>query len=188
MALPLTNDEKRTIILMHEQNCSIKEIQEKIGRSRESILKVLTDAGLYEIGIFDEAERRARIKQYNWRELSPMERSSLVEYEIIKIKEECKAYYKLLFALDITDHTNYTNYIRVSDVLNYCDNKVKELEKLQDKNQQMLREAKDASTMAYCANTDNYFRQQISVYSNEIPRLIKMIQRGEDNDDKTSDT
>ena len=101
----LTLEEKRKIISLFEKGESIAKIREQTGRSREAIVGLLGDAGLYDNEVTNRSWERARYlqdkeqrklpyeKRTLFRDLSPADREAFFREAKKQVLESAKVYY-----------------------------------------------------------------------------------------------
>lgn len=180
MATRLSLDEQRTICKLYESGKSFKEIREITGRSREAQVKVLTSVGLYEAGLLSIANKRARYSYEThkdkgapyWYELELFERE----------KKNAKIRYNLLFNISETDTSeNESNYIKVQDILDYCEKVKTTVVELRQRNLEVMKTTDVDKKIADCASADIHLQQLYCTYAYDIPNMIKEIQNGKAN-------
>lgn len=175
----LTNDEKRRIIVLYEDNKSIAEIKQATNRSREAIIKTLTEVGLYENGVLSLACDRARYKTKNWYNMSVVDRDTIISKYLPEIKQECKTRYNILFSLSNESTTNLSGYIKISDIISYCNNMVSNLEECRKNNMKIMKNVKNSIVITECVSADEYFQSQLCLYKYTIPSMIEAIKNGD---------
>ena len=101
----LTLEEKRSIIRLFENGTSITKIREQTGRSREAIVGLLGDVGLYDNEVTNRAWRRARYlqdriqrglpyeKRTSFRNLNPADQEAFFREAKKQLLEAAKVYY-----------------------------------------------------------------------------------------------
>ena len=188
MATSLSLDEQRTICKLYESGKSFKEIREITGRSREAQVKVLTSVGLYKVGLLGSANERARCNYEThkdkgapyWHELELFERERYINAEVDKIKKNAKTRYNLLFNISETDTSeNESNiYIKVQDILDYCEKVKTTVVELRQKNLEVMKTTDIYKKIADCASADIHLQQLYCTYAYDIPNMIKEIQNG----------
>lgn len=191
MATSLSLDEQRTICKLYESGKSFKEIREITGRSREAQVRVLTSVGLYKDGLLSNAHEQARYNYEvhkdkgapHWRELELFERERYINAEIDKLKKNAKTRYNLLFNISETDTSeNESNiYIKVQDILDYCEKVKTTVVELRQKNLEVMQTTDVDKKIADCASADIHLQQLYCTYAYDIPNMIKEIQNGKAN-------
>lgn len=190
MATSLSLDEQRTICKLYESGKSFKEIREITGRSREAQVKVLTSVGLYKVGLLGSANERARCNYEThkdkgapyWHELELFERERYINDEVDKIKKNAKTRYNLLFNISETDTSeNESNYIKVQDILDYCEKVKTTVVELRQRNLEVMKTTDVDKKIADCASADIHLQQLYCTYAYDIPNMIKEIQNGKAN-------
>ncbi len=188
MATSLSLDEQQTICKLYESGKSFKEIREITGRSREAQVNVLTSVGLYKDGLLGSANEHAR---YNyevhkdkgapyWNKLELFERERYINAEIDKLKKNAKTRYNLLFNISETD-TAENEYIKVQDILDYCEKVKTTVAELRQKNLEVMKTTDVYKKIADCAAADIHLQQLYCTYAYDIPNMIKEIQNGKTN-------
>ena len=192
MATSLSLDEQRTICKLYESGKSFKEIREITGRSREAQIRVLTSVGLYKDGLLSSANEQAR-HNYEvhkdkgapyWHKLELFERERYINAEIDKIKKNAKTRYNLLFNISETDTSENEpniNYIKVQDILDYCEKVKTTVVELRQKNLEVMKTTDVYKKIADCASADIHLQQLYCTYAYDIPNMIKEIQNGKAN-------
>lgn len=188
MATSLSLDEQRTICKLYESGKSFKEIREITGRSREAQVRVLTSVGLYKDGLLSNAHEQARYNYEvhkdkgapHWHELELFERERYINAEIDKLKKNAKTRYNLLFNISETDTSeNESNiYIKVQDILDYCEKVKTTVVELRQKNLEVMKTTDVYKKIADCASADIHLQQLYCTYAYDIPNMIKEIQNG----------
>jgi len=192
MATSLSLDEQRTICKLYESGKSFKEIREITGRSREAQVKVLTSVGLYKDGLLGSASERAR---YNyevhkdkgapyWHKLELFERERYINAEINKVKKNAKTRYNHLFNIsedDTSENESNINYIKVQDILDYCEKVKTTVAELRQKNLEVMKTTDVDKKIADCSSADIHLQQLYCTYAYDIPNMIKEIQNGKAN-------
>lgn len=191
MATSLSLDEQRTICKLYESGKSFKEIREITGRSREAQVRVLTSVGLYKDGLLGSANEQARYNYEthkdkgapHWHELELFERERYINAEVDKIKKNAKTRYNLLFNISETDTSeNESNtYIKVQDILDYCEKVKTTVVELRQKNLEVMKTTDVYKKIADCASADIHLQQLYCTYTYDIPNMIKEIQNGKAN-------
>ena len=170
----LTNDEKRTIVKLYENNKSLTEIIQTTGRNRKTINKVLTDVGLYENGIRHKARLLAQYNTNNWNSLTLEQQNTIIYEHINKVKHQCKINYSLLFNTDDTV-VDLSEYIKISDILDYCNEQVEIYTNLLDNNTEGMTKCTDKSKLSSYIIEDSFLHDQILKYKVELPAIIRKI-------------
>ncbi len=191
MATSLSLEEQRTICKLYESGKSFKEIREITGRSREAQVKVLTYVGLYKAGLLSNAHEQARYNYEvhkdkgapHWHELELFERERYINAEIDKLKKNAKTRYNLLFNISETDTSENESsiYIKVQDILDYCEKVKTTVVELRQKNLEVMKTTDVYKKIADCASADIHLQQLYCTYAYDIPNMIKEIQNGKAN-------